>query len=165
MIRGYSSCIYYCVVQSFCFQGDDHNSTVFLENNIEFVSTSTIVPVWGTHTLNIIWYIFKKFKICFFLKKFIFFCSMSWILCPLRLFYLSLIHSLPFPTHCPGRIRFRILEFDLWAVLASFLPGFFLFFFSCCRTDNIFTGVWLVRKGIFLSLQRYHEGWNFFFIL
>lgn len=26
-------------------EGDDHNSTVFLENNIEFVSTSTIVPV------------------------------------------------------------------------------------------------------------------------
>jgi len=25
-------------------EGDDHNSTVFLENNIEFVSTSTIVP-------------------------------------------------------------------------------------------------------------------------
>jgi len=26
-------------------EGDDHNSTVFLENNIEFVSTSTIIPV------------------------------------------------------------------------------------------------------------------------
>ena len=53
-------------------------------------------------------------------------------------------------------------------ILASYVlvsPGFLFFFFSSCRTYNIFTRIWLVWKRIFFSFQRYHKCWNLIFIL